>query len=290
MLAGVFYLILVALLSLWIQSSLNANTNSLILRKAPAEALDEWLKGFQWGQRSDLSSPLHPPVYKFYSEIVELLLSLARRMGGNYQSSLLFLRDGLQADRQFEKKLRELNLGCWLQMGLVSLLTWAFIVGALGFVKVTIPSGRLALLGGWQLLGFGTLPLLLRWLRRRYFADIGKLWKILYVLHSLSRVPMARSDILNLAGVAELKNITQASLSTLVEKLTHTCKEALKQGTSYETEVKYLMDELRFVEKWHFELFEKRLTAIKLGLLGVFFLPAYLAFVFFLLGDLMRTF
>jgi hypothetical protein len=48
------------------------------------------------------------------------------------------------------------------------------------------------------------------------------------------------------------------------------------------------MDELRFQEKWHFELFEKRLMVIKLGLMSIFFLPSYLAFIFLLLGDLMQ--
>ena len=72
-------------------------------------------------------------------------------------------------------------------------------------------------------------------------------------------------------------------------KLKETCQKALKIGSSYDDEVKYLMEELRFQEKWHFELFEKRLTVIKLSLLSVFFLPSYLAFIFLLLGDLMAT-
>jgi hypothetical protein len=61
----------------------------------------------------------------------------------------------------------------------------------------------------------------------------------------------------------------------------------LKLGSSYEEDLKYLMEELRFQEKWHFELFEKRLTVIKLALLSLFFLPSYLAFIFLLLSDLM---
>ena len=58
-------------------------------------------------------------------------------------------------------------------------------------------------------------------------------------------------------------------------------------GGSYEEEVLTLMSELRFQEKWHFELFEKRLMVIKLGLMSIFFLPSYLAFIFLLLGDLL---
>jgi hypothetical protein len=68
-----------------------------------------------------------------------------------------------------------------------------------------------------------------------------------------------------------------------------TCERILKVGGSYDLEVRNLMEELRFQEKWHFELFEKRLTVIKLGILSIFLLPSYLMFIFLLLGDLMAV-
>jgi hypothetical protein len=106
-------------------------------------------------------------------------------------------------------------------------------------------------------------------------------------LKALVKVPLSRSEVLTAAGVQELALINQKSLETIIQKLKEACQKTLKLGQSYETDVDYLMGELRFQEKWHFELFEKRLTVIKLVLLSVFFLPSYLAFIFLLLGDLM---
>src|SRR5690606_32412525 len=103
----------------------------------------------------------------------------------------------------------------------------------------------------------------------------------------LVKVPLSRTEILTIAGVMEIKSIKQKTLSHIVEKLKETCQKALQQGGSYEEEVLSLMNELRFQEKWHFELFEKRLMVIKLGLMSLFFLPSYLAFIFLLLGDLL---
>jgi hypothetical protein len=110
---------------------------------------------------------------------------------------------------------------------------------------------------------------------------------MLYILNSLAKVPLSRTEVLSVAGVGELKSITQVSLSHLVDKLKEICQRALQLGGSYEDDVESLMNELRFQEKWHFELFEKRLVVIKLVLLSVFFLPSYLAFIFLLLGDLL---
>lgn len=283
----ILYFTLVCVLVYWIEQPYSILPNSLITRPNPAIELENWLKGFNWGQRQNLGEPGRLPRYKFYSEVIEVLLELARRMGGNYQDSLLFLREGLQNDRQFEKKIKEATLGIWLQMALMMALTWIFILCSLNLVDVEVPLKNLIFIFLWQILGLSTLPLLLRYFRKKYFGDIGKIWKMLFVLRALIKVPLPQAEILTFAGVKELNLIKQKSLEQIVQKLKETCLKALKQGISYDTEVKYLMEELRFQEKWHFELFEKRLTVIKLALLSLFFLPSYLAFIFLLLGELM---
>ncbi|WPU64243.1 hypothetical protein [Peredibacter starrii] len=282
-----FYFIIIVVLVYWVERPHMALPNSLIIRKHPAEELEGWLKKFNWVNRQDLSDLGALPSYKFYTEVVEVLLSLARRMGGNYQDSMLFLREGLQVDRQFEKKIREAVMGTWLQMAMMMGLTWMFIFGALNLVDVKVSPLHLFFIFGWQSFGLSSLPFLLKWLRKKYFGDIGKIWKMLFVLRSLVKVPLSRTEVFAIAGVQELKMIKQKALESIVHKLKETCQKALKQGGSYEEEVKYLMEELRFQEKWHFELFEKRLIVIKLALLSIFFLPSYLAFIFLLLGDLM---
>ena len=283
----ILYLIVIVALIIWLETPQFVPANLLIMRKHPADELEAWLKKFNWGSRQEITEVTRLPIYKFYTEIVEVILNLARKMGGNYQESLLFLREGLQVDRQFEKKIKEATLGIWLQMGLMMGLTWIFIFGALSLVDVKVSSLYLFCIFLWQAVGLSLLPFVLTWLRKKYFGDIGCLWKMLFVLNSLGKVPLSRTEIFTLAGVGELKNITQKSLAGLVLKLKETCQKALKIGGSYEEEVKYLMEELRFQEKWHFELFEKRLVVIKLTLLSIFFLPSYLAFIFLLLGDLM---
>ena len=284
---GLIYTCLILILVYWIELPHALIPNSLIIRKRPAEELENWLKKFNWNNRQELKDLGQLPAYKFYTEVVEVLLNLARRMGGNYQDSLLFLREGLQVDRQFEKKIKEATLGMWLQMGLMMVLTWTFIFGALSLVDIKISLSKLVLIFLWQATGLICMPFIMSFLRKKYFGDIGKLWKMLFVLKSLVKVPLSRTEILTIAGIQELARIKQKSLLTIVYKLKETCHQTLKLGTSYEEDVKYLMEELRFQEKWHFELFEKRLLVLKLVLLSIFFLPSYLAFIFFLLGDLM---
>ena len=196
MFAIFLYVMILALLIYWVESEARFIPKVLIIKKSdPAEELENWLKKFNWLNRHEPSCQGHFPKYKFYSEIVELLLNLSRKMGGSYQDSIIFLREGLQADKQFEKKLKEIVLGTWLQMGLLVVLTWAFILGALALVDVKISFSRLFLIGLWQLIGLSFLPFLLKYFREKFFGDIGKLWKMLYVLRSLAKIPLSRTEV-----------------------------------------------------------------------------------------------
>lgn len=282
----VFYFLVIFLLVSWIETPFFISSNLLITRKDSGEELEKWLKTFNWGARVDTRLHSKLPTYKFYSGVLNILLELSRKLGGTYQESLIFLRESLQGDRQFEKKIRDSIRGVYLQMFLMMLLTWGFIFSALKIVEIKINFINLFFIFIWQMIGCGLLPCILNYYRKKYFSEIGVLWKILLILKSLSKVPISRSEVFSHAGVQEIKLIKQPSLFAIVEKLKESCQRTLKFGISYDEDLRYLMEELRFVEKWHCELFEKRLIVIKLILLSVFFLPSYLAFIFILLEGL----
>lgn len=271
----------------WVEGRFYIHPNSLIKRTNPAEDLERWLESFKWSGHRGLEGHVQMPHYKYYGEVINILLGLARKLGGSYHESFLYLREGLQLDQQFEKKVKEVTWGLYLQMGMMMVLTWIFIFLSLRIVNISMSSIHLLAIFCWELLGLFSLPVILRSLRKRYFGDIGKLWQVLFILRALQKIPLSRSEVFRFAGVKSLSEITQKKLSPLVSKLKETAERALKLGASYEEDINYLMGELRFQEKWHFELFEKRLVVIKLVLLSVFFLPSYLAFIFLLLGDLM---
>jgi hypothetical protein len=79
-----FYLSLICVLVYWVESPQALPINPLNKRKDPALELEDWLKKFHWGNRQGLPNPGALPVYKFYGEVVEVILNLARKMGGSY--------------------------------------------------------------------------------------------------------------------------------------------------------------------------------------------------------------
>ena len=254
--------------------------------RGPGEELLNWVKKFNWERRELDQHQL--PQYKFFTDLINLLLEMSRRFGGQYKDALISVRESLSADIQFEKKLKEFIWGSYFQKLSIFLLSWGFILMATSMTDIQLGLGVYVGILAWQLLGLALFPLICLKLRDYYFAGIGKIWLSLYVLRSLSSAGLARSEVFKLAKINELHSVKHKNLESLIQKLQDTCELSLKQGGSYLKEVEELSQECRFIEKWHLELFEKRLGAFKLAILGGFFLPSYLGFMYFLLSSFLH--
>lgn len=252
----------------------------------PGEELFYWLKKFNWERRDSNSG--HLPQYKFYSDLVNLLLEMSRRFGGQYKEAFLSIKESLNQDLQFEKKLKEFIWGSYFQKFCIFAMSWGFIFFAQELTEVKLDFRVYLSIFSWQSIGILIFPLTCFYLKRYYFLGIGQLWLSLYVLKALSSVNLSRSEVFKLARIYQLQTIKHKNLETIVHKLQTCCELSLKQGGSYLKDVEELISECRFIEKWHVELFEKRLNALKLLILSIFFLPSYLAFIYFLLNSFLH--
>lgn len=259
---------------------------SLKRLKGPGEELLEWVKKFNWARRDIDQHQI--PEYKFFTDLINLLLEMSRRYGGQYKEALISVRESLGADIQFEKKLKEFIWGSYFQKSCILILSWGFILLATSMTNIQLDFSVYMGIFSWQVIGLILFPLICRKLKNYYFDGIGKVWLSLYVLRSLSSAGLARSEIFKLAKINELHSVKHQNLESLVGKIQDTCELSLKQGGSYLKEVEELSQECRFIEKWHLELFEKRLGAFKLAILGGFFLPSYLGFMYFLLSSFLH--
>ncbi|HLT23196.1 MAG TPA: hypothetical protein VKZ84_07125 [Bacteriovoracaceae bacterium] len=252
----------------------------------PGEELFRWLKKFNWERREDHSTKL--PEYKFFSSLVNLLLEMSRRFGGQYKEALLSVKESLNQDLQFEKKLREFIWGSYFQKFCIFSMSWGFILFAKSLTEVHLSFSIYLVILCWQILGLILFPIFCRILKRYYFSGIGQLWLSLYVLKALASVSLSRSEIFKMAQIYELNAIKHKNLENIVHKLQSSCELSLKQGGSYLKDIEELISECKFIEKWHVELFEKRMNALKLLILSIFFLPSYLAFIYFLLHSFLN--
>ena len=275
-LVGLFY---------WLKKSPSTQKPSA-KKLSPGEELFDWLKKFNWDRRDQPKGQL--PQYKFFSPLINLLLEMSRRFGGQYKEALLSVKESLNQDLQFEKKLKEFIWGSYFQKVAIFSMSWGFIFFAQHLTAVSLSAQVYLGILGWQLIGLVLLPIMLKVLKKHYFSGLGQLWLSVYVLKALASVSLSRSEIFKIAKIYELGDIKHKNLENIVMKLQGSCELSLKQGGSYLKDVEELIGECRFIEKWHIELFEKRLNALKLLILSLFFLPSYLAFIYFLMNSFLH--
>lgn len=279
------YFCFISLLAIWVlrpEKSVRSVAHS-------GKDLESWLKKFHWSGPS-LNQKTELPRYKFFSELVEMLLSLARQWGAQYQQVFIVLREILHQDLEFEKQLKEFTQGCWFQMLLIVFMSWTFIILGTTWVKIQFPLSYMIMIGLWQGLGMLCFFFGIKILKTRYLAALGAFWKSLICLRSLSETALPRSEIIRLSNLKNLDGFSHPEWSDFRVKVQHLGQWVLTSGMSPSKEIQYLMEELRFLEKHQIQVFQKMANILKFLILIIFFIPAYFAFLFIIFTNLGSTF
>ncbi len=277
----VIYLIIILLLAIW---ALSAEKSVLSVTQS-GKLLEDWLKKFHWTGAA-LQKNLDLPRYKFFSDLVQVLLSLARQWGAQYQQVFITLREILNQDLQFEKQLKEFIQGCWFQMVLIVCMSWLFIILGTSWVDIKFPKSYMVMIGAWQTLGMICFHFGILYLKKRYLEGLGRFWKSLICLRALAETALPRSEVVR---ISELKNLDECYHQEWVDfkvKVHHLGQWMLSSGQSPLKEINYLIEELRFLEKHQIQSFQKMSHIYKFIVLVIFFIPAYFAFLFIIFSNL----
>lgn len=277
----VFYFVFILLLAIW---SLRPE-KSVTSLSLSGQALEEWLKKFHWSGPA-LQTKIELPRYKFFSELVEMLLSLARQWGAQYQQVFMTLREILHQDLQFEKELKEFLQGCWFQMIFIVLMSWLFIILGTSWVKIPFPLHYMVCIGIWQSLGMIFFFVGIKMLKKKFLAALGAYWRSLICLRSLAETALPRSEVVRMSQLKNLDSYPEAQWQDFKLKVQHLGQWMMSSGQSPVKEIGYLMDELRFLEKHQIQKFQKMSHVLKFAILVVFFIPAYFAFLFIIFSNL----
>ncbi len=277
----IYYFIFILLLAIWL---LRPEKSVMNLQVSGGE-LELWLKKFHWNGPA-LTTKIELPRYKYFSDLVEMLLSLARQWGAQYQQVFLILREILHHDLQFEKQLKDFLLGCWFQMLFIVLMSWIFIILGVSWIGIEINSNYLWGIGIWQSLGLLSFHFGLLKLRSHFISALGMFWRSLICLRSLSETALPRSEVLRMSQIKELDSVQMKDWVEFKHKIQHLGQWILTSGQSPVKEINYLIEELKFLEKHQILRFQKASHILKFATLVIFFIPAYFAFLFIIFSGL----
>ncbi len=222
--------------------------------------------------------------YKFYSELMERLLGLSRRYGASTSKLLKELRFGIAKDLRFEKKIRKIIFEGIYQFFLISLVTWMFIWQTKKWVDSFENTQVEFIIGLMQVVGVIVYLVLVFIQKSNQFSIFNSYLGSVLTWRSLVRVGLGIQEIIQVAQIESNLKVKKSKFKFINNQMERSISLWKSHGKSPENELIKITDDLWFIHESILEIFCKRVEFIKFIVLAIFYLGAYLVFIFSLIG------
>lgn len=214
-----------------------------------------------------------PPKYKFYSMLVEELISARVRYGAEVRSSLRDIRKALITDLREEKKIKEAMAGGIFQYIFMCCFIWGFFTMAANILESKNWTQGSEYILAWQLIGLFLLIILVQVQKKIIFAPFSRYFMMIYTFKVMLQASRPLNEIVK--GIDLGRSEPSRDFSVFNERVQLLCRQMKEQGQLDSLEVDFLLSEL-----WdHFEIqfikFMKRLNGLKMLSILLFVLPSF---------------
>jgi hypothetical protein len=259
-------------------------------KKTNGNDLNVWLQNWQLlnSQGSALSKLGPVPEFKFYARLAEAGLRHARTFGSFPRELLWEWREGLSKESDFDRKMTSLKFSSFMQFFIFTLIIWSF-----GFISsdsiVKLNSSHYISMVTLQLLGFVSFIPVVKLLNNYLLKGLSEMLESLYTLRSLSQAGLAVSEVLKEAKLSQIPERLSGQAGAIRLKLMDLVRAYQNLGNSMGKESQLLISEIWFYRDQQFTAINKRLEALKLIWLLLFFGSSYAVFLMGLVGELLRS-
>lgn len=214
-----------------------------------------------------------PPHYKFYSSLVEELISARVRYGAEVRSSLRDLRKALIVDMREEKKIKEAMSGGIFQYVFMCCFIWGFFYLAVNILETKNWDQGSGYIAAVQFIGFLLLLALIQFQKKLIFGPFNQYFRMVYNLKIMLQSSRPLNEIVKKVDLSQSE--ASSDFSVFFDRIQLLFRQMKVHGQLDTIEVDYLLSEL-----WdHFEIqflkFMKRLNALKMLSILVFVLPSF---------------
>ncbi len=217
--------------------------------------------------------------YKFYTDLLEQLFEIYRRLGAPVRKILPELRRGITRDLQFERKIFSETTGALMQFLVIALTTWGFVF--LSSYLIDIPPSKtiLGFMMILEVLGVIVFFHLMKFLRKKTFAAMASALTELYLFTSLMNAGLSLNDVLKRSGLMEGTLMNSGKLETFATRTKKLIERMKVNGLSPMEEAQEILDGLWHFQDENFVKFTKKVQLLKFCILAFFFLPAYFLYL-----------
>ena len=218
------------------------------------------------------------PQFKFYTAIVLKILKHQKEYGAPIRQSLGFIRQELEIDLRFEKKLKAVISGHIFQILFLLLIIWSFVFISEFILQVT-NINKLPILV-FHIVGCLTYFLLSKIIYKKIFSPYEYLLYSGHHLISLLQIGISQNEVLQSLADEKFISLNKSKWSfvlkrwiSLIEKLQMGKESLLQEAIDWVSEV-------IFIREQDFEKYLKIQKNLILVIITVFFLPSYLWYLY----------
>ncbi|OFZ49513.1 MAG: hypothetical protein A2381_19240 [Bdellovibrionales bacterium RIFOXYB1_FULL_37_110] len=227
-----------------------------------------------------VGSPIELHSYKFYTGLLEELLTYKRQFGISLSKILIPIRGGIKKDFQFEKKIQNELVGGIFQFLFVSIITWLFSFMVYKMVQLDSSWLTKMIILVLQILGTTFYVIIYRMQKIRQFKIFETYFQVLFFLMSLIDVGLSSSKVLHQSGFSRIDELKDPHFLIVNKKLKGLVEVYKNNGHQIKSDLEGLIEEIYFLQEERFEQFLKFLGILKFVILCLFFLSAYFIYLF----------
>lgn len=221
--------------------------------------------------------------YKFFTEMIDELLISYRACGANIFSHVMEIRKNLLLDVKAEKKLASMARSGCAEMLIIAGMCLCFVAFARFVAQINIPMIDVALALGWQGAGAIVFFGLQQYIRQKifspFYAYVSRA-NLLDIFIKTNRPVNIIAQRLSLETLAQ-----DASLSHLGERMALILAQIKENGIYDQEQTKELSQECWFCYEQKLADFTAKIKKLKLAIISLFFLTAYLYLFYALLSS-----
>ena len=220
------------------------------------------------------------PKYKFYTNLLEQLLSTHRTQGIGIKKFIPEIRLALICDLQFEKKILDEIISAFLQFLVITATTWSFVFLSKSLVQIplnnTVTAGMISL----EIVGIFIFNQLVSHFKNKVFEPFSKAIEELYLFSSLLAVGMPINEVLKTSGIMQGGFASHKNFKNFDSRFKKLIARMKETGLSPIEETQEIIREIWHLQEVYFLKFTKMVQLLKFVILAFFFLPAYFLYLY----------
>jgi len=222
------------------------------------------------------------PSYKYFKDLVLKLFEAQKVYGAPIDQALNELKKSLSKDIYFEKKIQASLIGGIYQMAIISFTGFLFILMSCQQLELSFPIHTFIVALGLNTIGLVIYYAVYIYLKHKNFHSLEQIVKSCYVLRAYLRCQMPVVAAINKVKLDSI--IISSKESYLLERIETMLQKIKKEGFLNFKDFDMQIDEIWLLFEFKFESFQKLLGALKLLIMTMFFLTAYLYVIYSFIG------